>query len=92
MLIVSRKQLEVVLREYVAYYNDERPHRSLDLRAPVSRGQPRKAPSMPTAMSHTRPMPRPLTTLLARNPATPPTMIQTMNLVMTPTARREVPL
>ena len=27
--IVSRRQLETVLREYVAYYNTHRPHRSL---------------------------------------------------------------
>jgi putative transposase len=30
ILIVSRRQLETVLREYVAYYNTHRPHRALE--------------------------------------------------------------
>ncbi|HEY6748603.1 MAG TPA: transposase, partial [Mycobacteriales bacterium] len=34
MLIWSRRHLERVLDEYVRHYNDERPHRSLDLRPP----------------------------------------------------------
>jgi putative transposase len=34
LLIVGRRQLERVLREYVEHYNNERPHRALDLRAP----------------------------------------------------------
>jgi putative transposase len=34
ILIVSRKQLETVLREYVAYYNTHRPHRSLEQQPP----------------------------------------------------------
>jgi putative transposase len=32
ILIVSRMHLERVLREYVAYYNTHRPHRSLEQR------------------------------------------------------------
>jgi hypothetical protein len=34
LLIVGRRQLERVLREYVEHYNNERAHRALDLRAP----------------------------------------------------------
>jgi transposase InsO family protein len=34
MLIWSRRHLERVLDEYVRHYNDERPHRSLELRPP----------------------------------------------------------
>ena len=34
ILIFERKHLEQVLVEYVAHYNDHRPHRSLDQRAP----------------------------------------------------------
>jgi putative transposase len=35
ILIVSRTHLERVLREYVAYYNTHRPHRSLEQQPPV---------------------------------------------------------
>jgi putative transposase len=35
ILIVSRRQLETVLREYVGYYNTHRPHRSLDQQPPL---------------------------------------------------------
>ena len=38
MLIVNQRHLEAVLREYCLHYNDERPHRSLNLRPPASRG------------------------------------------------------
>ena len=34
VLIVHRRQLEAVLREYVTHYNAHRPHRSRGLRAP----------------------------------------------------------
>ena len=34
LLIVGRRQLERVLREYLDHYNRERPHRALDLRPP----------------------------------------------------------
>jgi hypothetical protein len=37
---------------------------------------PRNAPRMPTTMSQRRPIPRPVSTLLARNPAIAPTTIQ----------------
>jgi putative transposase len=40
LLIVSGKQLETVLREYVAYYNTHRPHRSLDQQPPLPKTKP----------------------------------------------------
>jgi putative transposase len=36
LLIVSRRQLEHVLRVYIRHYNERQPHRSLDLRPPAS--------------------------------------------------------
>lgn len=44
MLILSSRHLEVVLREYVTHYNEERPHRSLELRPPDSRTGPPQRP------------------------------------------------
>jgi transposase InsO family protein len=41
LLILSRRQLEHVLRVYVRHYNHRRPHRALDLQAP----DPRLTPS-----------------------------------------------
>jgi putative transposase len=35
LLVVSRRHLERILDDYVAHYNRARPHRSLDLTAPV---------------------------------------------------------
>jgi putative transposase len=35
LLILSRRQLEHVLRVYVEHYNQHRPHRSLDLNPPI---------------------------------------------------------
>src|SRR6266508_3609088 len=40
ILIVSRRQLETVLREYVAYYNTHRPHRILEQRPPLLKAAP----------------------------------------------------
>jgi putative transposase len=40
ILIVSRRQLETVLREYVAYYNTHRTHRSLDQQPPLPKAKP----------------------------------------------------
>jgi putative transposase len=40
ILIVSRKQLETVLREYIAHYNTHRPHRSLDQQPPLPKMRP----------------------------------------------------
>ena len=38
LLILGRRHLEHVLREYVAHYNTARPHQSLGSRAPLARG------------------------------------------------------
>jgi transposase InsO family protein len=40
IVIVSRKQLETVLREYIAYYNTHRPHRSLEQQPPLPKMGP----------------------------------------------------
>jgi putative transposase len=40
LLIVSRKHLEHVLREYVEYYNTHRPHRALEQRPPLAKPPP----------------------------------------------------
>ena len=40
MLIVNQRHLQAVLSEYCAHYNDERPHRSRNLRPPASFGNP----------------------------------------------------
>jgi putative transposase len=37
LLIVGRRQLADVLREYVTHYNSRRPHRALDLKSPDSK-------------------------------------------------------
>jgi putative transposase len=44
LLIVGRRHLERVLRDYVTHFNDERPHRSLDLMPPAGSTQPRGSP------------------------------------------------
>ena len=38
MLIFGRGHLEQVLADYVVHYNEHRPHRSLDQRAPLTAG------------------------------------------------------
>jgi hypothetical protein len=38
LLILGRGHLEQVLEEYVAHYNMARPHRALQLRAPLAHG------------------------------------------------------
>ena len=40
LLIISRKHLERVLREYVEHYNTHRPHRALEQRPPVTKPPP----------------------------------------------------
>jgi putative transposase len=40
LLIFSRRQLERVLRVHVRHYNEQRPHRALDLQAPDPRTMP----------------------------------------------------
>ena len=40
LLIFGRRQLDGVVRVYVHHYNERRPHRALDLRAPDARATP----------------------------------------------------
>jgi hypothetical protein len=40
LLIISRKHLERVLREYVEHYNTHRPHRALEQRPPLAKPPP----------------------------------------------------
>lgn len=40
LLILNRRHLEHVLRVYVGHYNRKRPHRSLDLTAPIPERSP----------------------------------------------------
>jgi putative transposase len=35
MLVVGRRHLDMILREYVGHYNQHRPHRGLDLDVPL---------------------------------------------------------
>jgi putative transposase len=46
VLVLGERHLQAVLQEYVAYYNTQRPHRSLALEPPLRRGP---VPSDPTA-------------------------------------------
>ena len=40
MLILGRRHLERVMREWIAHYNRARPHRGLDLQTPIARSDP----------------------------------------------------
>lgn len=40
MLVVNQRHLDAILREYCMHYNQERPHRSRELRPPAARGHP----------------------------------------------------
>ena len=40
LLILGRRHLEAVLREFVEHDNAARPHRALDLRPPLARERP----------------------------------------------------
>jgi transposase InsO family protein len=52
LLIVSRRQLERVLRVYVDHYNTHRPHRALALKPPTPRRHPRLVSSDPPDQLH----------------------------------------
>jgi putative transposase len=52
ILIISRRQLERVLRAYVEHYNDHRPHRSLGLAPPQPR--PTLRHNAPPELEHVR--------------------------------------
>ena len=45
LLILGRRHLEQVLDEYVRHYNAARPHRTLESRAPLTRGKSIQLPS-----------------------------------------------
>jgi putative transposase len=53
LLIFSRRQLEHVLRVYIRHYNEQRPHRALELQAPDTKPQT-KPPTAATAAVHRR--------------------------------------
>jgi hypothetical protein len=44
MLIFSRRQLEQVVRAYIAHHTEHRPHRSLDQRPPLAKPPPAERP------------------------------------------------
>jgi len=54
MLIWGRRHLERVLDEYLRHYNDERPHRGLELRPPRSNGTGSAPPSVVAAAAGVR--------------------------------------
>ncbi len=45
VLVFGRRHLEQMLRSYVAHFNAERPHRSLELAAPAGSPRSRGSPS-----------------------------------------------
>jgi transposase InsO family protein len=47
LLIVGRRQLEHVLRVYAVHFNQQRPHRALDLRSPEANIAPDPPPAAP---------------------------------------------
>jgi putative transposase len=48
LLILNRRHLEHVLRTFVAHYNAQRPHRSLNLQPPQPAEPPQRAEPPPT--------------------------------------------
>ncbi len=54
LLIARRRQLERVLRVYVDHYNRHRPHRALELTAPIPGWRPSLASSQPPVQIHRR--------------------------------------
>ena len=50
LLILSRRQLEHVLRVYVRHYNSQRPHRALELQAPDTKPATRGQTAAPPAL------------------------------------------
>jgi hypothetical protein len=45
-LVLGRRQLEAVLREYLRHYNEQRPHRGLGLNVPAGRATPDQPPGL----------------------------------------------
>jgi putative transposase len=54
LLVFSRHQLERVLHVYVRHYNDHRPHRALELRAPAAPAEARSPTQAPPAVAQIR--------------------------------------
>lgn len=46
LIIVNERHLRMVLRECLAHYNKERPHRSLDLEIPIGVSAPASPPEV----------------------------------------------
>jgi putative transposase len=44
VVVINQRHLHAVLAEYLDYYNNDRPHRSLDLQSPQPRGMSRDGP------------------------------------------------
>ena len=44
LVVVNERHLRVALREFVRYYNADRPHRSLGLETPRAAGRPAVGP------------------------------------------------
>jgi putative transposase len=53
-MIARRRQLERVLRVYVDHYNRHRPHRALELTAPIPGRRPSLASLEPPVQIHRR--------------------------------------
>jgi putative transposase len=45
MLIVGHRHLDRVMRQWIAHYNESRPHRSLELKTPIARSDPVVVPT-----------------------------------------------
>jgi hypothetical protein len=56
MPLLNERQRRAVLAEYVAYYNADRPHRSLALAPPLLRRPARPAPTGPLGRVVARPV------------------------------------
>ena len=56
MLVLDGRHLQRVLQEYVAYYNSDRPHRSLGLVPPLPGAPPLRAPPGPPRRIVARPV------------------------------------
>jgi transposase InsO family protein len=41
LIVINEAQLQAILRDFVAYYNRDRPHRSLRLATPEGRERPK---------------------------------------------------
>ena len=54
LLVFTRHQLERVLHVYVRHYNDHRPHRALELRAPAAPAEARSRTQAPPAVAQIR--------------------------------------